>query len=122
MEVWAHRGRTSAKQAGNSRLNLLYASHLGVTGLEADICFTRDRQIIIYHPGSTTPDLSQMLSKDIMNSVPNNIMYLDEFLLLFKDLRDIKCCLDVKQNSIHLVSKAVDAITKHNLQDRIYLT
>ena len=122
MEIWAHRGRTSSKQFGNSHLNFLNASRLEITGFEADICLTRDQKIIIYHPGSTRPDLSQMQSQDMVNSIFGmGVMDLD-FFLNFLKTSGMYCCLDIKQYSPKLVREAVKGITEHGLEDKIYLT
>ena len=121
MEIWAHRGRTSPEQLGNSLRNFLHISRLEITGFETDICFTLDQKIIIYHPGSTEPDLTQMLSTDINNSI-FNVMYLEEFLDLIGTMPDLEYSLDIKQNSEDLVMRTIQAIIAKNLQNRIYLT
>lgn len=121
MEIWAHRGRASPNQLGNSTSNFIASINLGVTGIETDICFTADKKIIVYHPGSTHPDLSKMNWRDIDNSI-FHITTLSEFLNLIRADRRISCCLDIKQNSKELVEKIVWEIGYRRLQDRVFLT
>ncbi|MBI2065162.1 MAG: glycerophosphodiester phosphodiesterase [Candidatus Yanofskybacteria bacterium] len=120
MEVWSHRGRTSQKQLGNSYTGFLSLNNMEITGIETDICLTKDREVIIYHPKSVTPDPKLLTLEEIRYSI-FDIMDLDLFLLYLK-YSQVCCCLDIKQNSNHLVEMAVEAIVRHGLQDRVYLT
>lgn len=120
MEIWAHRGRTSQGQIGNKLSNFLSVYNLGITGLETDICLTKDGKIIIYHPRSTTPDLTSMTWDEIRCSAPD-VIDLD-FFLYFLEIFEMYCCLEVKQYSPKLVREAVKGITEHHLEDKVYLT
>jgi len=121
MEIWTHRGRFSPYDPGNSLNNFIANYRLGVTGIEMDASFTADGRIIIYHPGSTYPDLSKMKWQDINNSI-FSVMTLTEFLSLVRSYPKILCCLDLKHNSEKLVEKIISEISYRGLQDRIYLT
>ena len=122
MEIWSHRGRTSSDELGNSFRNFMTAYYSGVAGIETDISLTADKKIIIYHPGSTRPDLALMNWRDIKNSIFNNVADLNAFLNLLSGLSGIKCCLDIKQNSEELVEEAVKSVLRKKLKDRIYFT
>jgi len=121
MEVIAHRGRISPHEFGNSLNNFISAYNIGVNGIETDISLTADKKIIIYHPGSTRPDLTKMNWNDINSSI-FKVMNFSEFLNLLKSLPNISCCLDIKQNRRELVIKAVETVLDEGLQNRIYLT
>lgn len=121
MEVWSHRGRTLPDEFGNSLKSFLTAYNLGVTGIETDISFTIDEEVIIYHPGSTEPNLVRMSWRDIENSI-FNVIDLNTFLNLLAACPGIMCCLDIKQYSEELVRKAVEAVVEKGLEDRIYFT
>ena len=121
MEILAHRGRASPDKLGNSENDFMSCYHLGVDWIEADACLTADKKVIIYHPGSTRPDLSKMTWQEIDNSI-FKILDLNSFLMLLRAFRDIKCCLDIKQNSKELVRKLVENIIRTGMQDKIYLT
>ena len=120
MEIWAHRGRTSKDQLGNSYDNFLSVYNLGITGFETDICLTKDGKVIIYHPGSTRPDLTSMTRDEINGSILS-AMSLSFFLDFLKSSK-MHCCLDIKQYSPKLVREAVKGITERGLEDKVYLT
>lgn len=121
MEVIAHRGRILPYEFGNSLKSFISAHNLGVSGIETDISFTADKKIIIYHPGSTRPNLVDMTWNDIDKSI-FDVMSLSEFLELLKSLPNITCCLDIKQNSNELVEKAVEMVLDKGLHHRVYFT
>lgn len=121
MEIWAHRGRSEIDELGNSFKSLITAYRLGISGIEVDVCFTSDQKAIIYHPGSTKPDLTHLTWPIIENSI-FNVMSLDSFLDLATTLDDLQFCVDLKQNSDSLVETIIQAITDRGLQNRVYLT
>lgn len=120
MEIWSHRGRASPNELGNSLKSFITAYGLDVTGIEADICFTTDNRIIVYHPESTNPDLAKMSWNDIDKSI-FNVLELYEFLDLIKSFNGTKCCLDIKQNSKRLALEAAEMIIRKGLQNLVYL-
>lgn len=121
MEIWAHRGRSEIDELGNSFKNFVASYRLGIRRIEIDVCFTLDKKAIIYHPGSTKPDLTSLTWPVIENSI-FNVMDLDSFLYLATTLDDLQFCIDLKQNSNYLVETVVKAITDRKLQNRVYLT
>ncbi len=121
MEIWSHRGRSEIDELGNSFKGLISTYRLGISGIEVDVCFTEDRKAIIYHPGSTKPDLARLTWPVIENSI-FNVMDLNSFLDLVATLDDLQFCIDLKQNSHYLVETVVKAITDRGLQKRVYLT
>lgn len=121
MEIWAHRGRPSPDRPGNNRNDFILSHNLGVTGIETDICFTADKKVIIYHPGTLTPDPAKMTWKDIEAS-RIDILKLSDVLIMLRSFQDLQCSLDIKQDSTELVREAVRAISAHRLEERVYLT
>ncbi len=121
MEIWSHRGRASPNELGNSSNNFMASHHLGVTGVEKDVSLTADERIIIYHPGSTYPDLTKMTWRDIEDSI-FDVMTLSGFLNLMRSYREILCCLDLKHNSKKLVEEIVWEIGYRGLEERVFLT
>lgn len=121
MEIWAHRGRSEIDELGNSFKNFIASYRLGIYGIETDVCLTLDQKPIIYHPGSTKPDLTHLTWPVINNSI-FNVMDLDSFLDLATTLDDLHFCIDLKQNLNSLVETVVKTITDRGLQNRIYLT
>ncbi|MDP3696901.1 MAG: glycerophosphodiester phosphodiesterase [Candidatus Taylorbacteria bacterium] len=121
MEILAHRGRVSPDKLGNTRSDFISCHLLGVDWVEADACLTADGEVIIYHPGSTRPDLSKMTWPEIERSILN-VLDLNNFLTLLKAFRGIRCCLDIKQNSEELLRKLVETIIRMGMEDIVYLT
>jgi glycerophosphoryl diester phosphodiesterase len=121
MEIWAHRGRSEINELGNSFKNFISSYRLGISGIETDVCLTLDQIPIIYHPGSTKPDLTHLTWPVIENSI-FNIMSLDSFLDLATTLDDLQFCIDIKQDSLYLVETVIKAVTDRRLQNRVYLT
>ena len=121
MEIWAHQGRSEIDELGNSFKNFIASYRLGISGIETDVCFTADWKAIIYHPGSTKPDLTHLTWPVISNSI-FNVMDLYSFLDLATTLNDLRFCIDIKQDSLYLVEIVVKAVTDRRLQNRVYLT
>lgn len=122
MEIWAHRLRPTPFDFGNSLAGLRMLKQMGIGGVEADISFTTDKEIIIYHPGAMKPDLTTLTWQEI-TSIRFPVMNLTDLLeFMITDKPGMKCCLDIKQNSKELVKKTVELITLHGLEDEIYLT
>lgn len=124
MEIWAHRGRTSPLKLGNSVTDFMACYRLekkGLTGIETDVCLTADGKPIIYHPGSTVPELTNMAWRDIADSI-FDVLPLSTFLSHLRSYSKMPCCLDIKQNSRELVEKVVDTVAERRIQDRIYIT
>ncbi|MDO8496107.1 MAG: glycerophosphodiester phosphodiesterase [bacterium] len=121
MEIWSHRGRSEIDELGNSFKGLISTYRLGISGIEVDVCFTEDRKAIIYHPGSTKPDLTRLTWPVIENSI-FNVMDLNSFLDLATTLDDLRFCIDIKQDSNDLVETIVKAVIDRGLQKRVYLT
>lgn len=121
MEIWAHRLRVSPIDFGNSLAGLRMLKQMRVDGVEADISFSKDKEIIIYHPGTLSPDLITLTSQEIV-STKLPIMTLRNLLEFMKAKPGLKCCLDIKQNSKALVKKTVDLMTYYELENKIYLT
>lgn len=121
MEVWSHRLRVGPIDFGNSLASLRMLRQMEVAGVEADISFSRDKEIIIYHPGDMKPDLTTLTWQEIIATRFPMIRLGDllEFLLIKSGM---KCCLDIKQNSKELVKKTVELITWYGVEDQIYLT
>ncbi len=97
------------------------AQCLGVTGIEADISFSLDKEIIIYHPGTTEPDYTKLTWKEIQTT-KFPIVRLSDLFVFLKNSPQLQCCLDIKQNSKELVRKTIVAIIGFGLEERVYLT
>lgn len=121
MEIWAHRLKVDPIDFGNSLTGLRMLRQMGVDGVEADISFSKDKEIIIYHPGALKPDLISLTWQEIV-STRFPVITLQDLLEFMITKPRMKCCLDIKQNSKALVKKAVETITWHGLEDEIYLT
>lgn len=104
MEIWAHRLRISPIDFGNSLAGLRMLRQMRVAGVEADISFSRDKEIIIYHPGAMKPDLTTLSWQEII-SIKFSIISLEDLLEFMRVKPGMKCCLDLKQNSKELVKK-----------------
>lgn len=121
MEIWAHRLRIGTIDFGNSLAGLRMLRQIGVAGVEADVSFSKDKEIIIYHPGALSPDLTTLTWQEII-STRFPIITLNDLLEFMVIKPGMKCCLDIKQNSKELVKKTVESVTWHGLEDDIYLT
>lgn len=121
MEIWAHRIRQKPQDVGNGEDGLIALYNLGIRHFETDTTYTPDGKIIMYHHGSTYPDVSKMTWPEIGRSI-FKIMTLSDFLNIFKSCRGMLCCLELKLNSEQLVEDVVSAIMGRGLQERIFLT
>jgi glycerophosphoryl diester phosphodiesterase len=125
MEIIAHRMRGSPDQIGNSERSFHGLRNImrncKEISVETDISMRDDGRIIIYHPGTITPDPLKMGWSEIQNSVLN-IMPIEDFLKLLVCFPQIICYLDMKQSSSKLAARIIKAIAVRNLEERIYLT
>lgn len=121
MEVWAHRGRTSPTELGNSSKNFISCYSLGVTGIETDVSLTADGRMIIYHPGSTYPNLTKMNWHDIDWSI-FDVMTLSQFLNSLRAYKKLSCCLEIKSDSKKLIEQIVGDIEYRGLEERVFIT
>ena len=121
MEIWAHRGRASPDKLGNSINDFMSCYRLNISGVETDVSLTTDGRPIIYHPGSTQPDLTKMTWREIQNSI-FDVLPLSSFLSSLKGYSQMSCCLDIKQDSEQLVEEIVKAVADQMLQDRVFVT
>jgi len=125
MKIFAHRGGKNAVAhdlffAANTLINFDAAISLGATGIEADICLTKDRQPIIYHPKTLEPSPQRMnwpAVRELYSFIPS----LAE-LFRFMSGRQAQCLLDLKQQSEELVRLVVTGINKYNLHDKVFIT
>jgi len=121
MEIWSHRSRVNLIDFGNSLAGLRMLRQMRVDGVEADVSFSKDKEIIIYHPGSIKPDLVTRTWQEIIaTKLP--IINLTDLLEFMISKPGMKCCLDIKQNSKELVKKVMELVTFYDLEDQIYLT
>lgn len=120
MDIIAHRLRIKPGQIGNNRENVADLRSMGIEWLEADAIFSADGEIIVYHPGSIQPDPT-LVSK-IFTEYSIKIMPLKDLLGLLAIFPNMKCLIDIKQNSPELVEKIITMVTNRSLQDRVYLT
>lgn len=124
MKILAHRGRTSPGMPGNTIDDLQDAAWLGVDFVETDICLTKDRVPIIYHPGSTYPDCSLYTWQELISlrkKLPPFITW-EEIFYFQRIYPDIKICIDIKKHSFDLIDWIVSKIINQDLQEKIYLT
>ncbi len=123
MEIWAHRGRSQPIHFGNTLSDFEMAQCLGITGIETDISFSLDKKIIIYHPGTTEQDYTKLIWETIQTQITKPpVMRLDDLLIFLKNNPKLQCCLDIKEDSMELVRKALVAIISFNLEERVYLS
>jgi len=121
VEIWAHRGRSQPTDFGNTLSDFKMAQCLGVTGIETDISFSLDKEVIIYHPGTTEQDYTKLTWKEIQ-ATGFPIVRLSDLFVFLKNNPRLQCCLDIKENSKELVRKVVVAIIGADLEERVHLT
>ncbi len=105
MEIWAHRGKTAPENLGNNLNDFRVCADTRITGIETDIRLDSGKRVIIHHPGTKF-----------------RLLDLENFLDFLQECPDLECSLDLKQDSEELVDKAVCAVTRRNLEKRVYLT
>src|SRR3989344_1938689 len=131
-EVWSHGNSILRSPISNPNpMGLIHppntigafktAVNMGVDGIEADICFSKDKQLIIYHPGTLKSDPRTMDWKNIKEYCPNMTLFY-EILNLLVSHQYLKCLLDLKENSTELVDAIVTELKSYGLQDREFLT
>jgi glycerophosphoryl diester phosphodiesterase len=121
MKVFAHRARLNPLELGNSIRNFVSALNTNITGIETDVCFSSDKRMMIYHPGSTDPDLQKLKWQTISGSI-FNVPLLDVFLEMLKAYPEKICLLDIKNNSKELVERIIITLEMKNLAEQVYLT
>lgn len=128
IEIWAHRGRLVPSLPGNTLLDFLEVSKLGIHGIETDICFTApnkdgSQQPIIHHPNPKYPDDPSNIKWSHFKFRPKiKVLCLDNFLIFLSTHPNLFCFLEPKENNEKLMGVIVQKIAEYGLEDRIYLT
>ncbi len=132
IEIWSH-GNRSILLPDNRALNFgvvwgpntiksfWAAKEIGVSGIEADICLSFDKELIVYHPGSTKTDLQGATLKEIQSLYPN-VPSFDDLITFLIGFRHLKCILDLKTDSPELVEAVVKKLQTYELRERVFLT
>lgn len=125
LEIWGHRGG-KIQSAGNSLADntsgaFKMAYDCGVDGVEADIDQTRDGEPIIYHLKTLKPDPINLDWTEVKSRYPF-IMHFEDFLFFLSNHGNIRCSLDMKNDSEKFLKKLILRIKAANLQERIFIT
>lgn len=126
MEIWAHRGLimqsyiNGRRHRGNTIFDFKGAYDCGVHGIETDIAMSMEGEIIVYHPGTLTPDPLNLPWSEAKKIHPG-LIRVGTLLEFLKDRPSLQCCLDLKQNSQRLAEKIAERIILANLEDRVFL-
>lgn len=117
-EVYAHQGGSFPP---NSFYAFGVAERTGANGIETDVCLTTDGKAIIHHPGTLNPDPADLTWARINEFYPH-IPDLDAFFVFLHYHWQLKCLLDIKQNSQALVKIIVCKMKEGDMYERVILT
>jgi glycerophosphoryl diester phosphodiesterase len=137
-KIFAHRG-FSSKYPENTMPAFEAAVDIGADGIEIDVQFTADKQIVITHDemldrttgtkgfvyNSTYDDLKMLdFSKPLEGFAPTRIPLLSELLELLKD-RDTLLNIELKNSVLEyegLEKAVIDMAKEYNMLDRLILS
>ncbi len=122
-KIFVHRGGdfNRKKIPPNSLRAFEESCAIGANGIETDICFSKDGEPIICHPGLLNPDPSKMRWKEI-RKYHNFILHFNDLIEYLIRRPSLRCLLDLKINSDKLVEIICDSLEGMDLRDRIFLT
>ena len=92
---------------------------MGVDFIECDVCLTKDNQPIIYHPGTIIPEATSGTLEELRGK---NIAHFGRLIELLCTYPQLKCLLDLKQDSKGLVETMVKMVKASDMFNRIYFT
>ncbi len=139
-KIFGHRG-FSGKYPENTMLAFRKAVELGIDGIELDVHFSKDKELVIIHDelidrttngtglvaDYTLKELKEFDASATFTGVygKNEIPTLREYFELVKDLPNFVTNIELKTgvNEYHGIEKAVlDMINEYNLKDRIIIS
>lgn len=126
MEIWAHRGLVMQSyengrwHPGNTIFDFKGAYDCGVHGIETDVAMNTEGEVLIYHPGTLTPD-PLSLSWPEASKIHPGLIRIESLIEFLKTRPDLQCCLDLKQNSQRLANKVAERVILSKLEDRVFL-
>lgn len=121
-EIFAHRGGYFGRQ--NTIENFLRAYSFPIDGIETDICFSKDLVPIIYHPGTLSPDPTQLRWQEIRTKYPF-VPCLEDLVQFMLKAQEFKCLLEIKEGlpgAYSLVELIIEAFSAHDLLNQVYIT
>ena len=106
---------------GNTMSDFKKAYDLGVHGIETDVLFNKDGDLIVYHPGTLTPDPTNLSWLEARKKHPD-LLQLGHLLSFLHSRPDLKCCLELKQNSSRLAMKVAESVIYFEVEDQVFIT
>lgn len=127
MEIWAHRGlvmdsyTNGRRHQGNTRFDFQRAYDCGVHGIETDVLLNKNGDIIVFHPGTLIPDPIGLSWLEAKKKHPD-LLPLGHLLSFLESRPDLKCCLELKQNSVKLAMEVARRVIYFRVQNQIFIT
>ena len=121
--VFGHRGAPDLKME-NSMESFNIAIQLGVDGIELDVMFSKDKQLIIYHDWTINNNLISELTYNQIKSYNPEVPLLED---LIKDVckKNIIINIEIKSNQLlsnQIEKTLIQIIYKYNIQSKVIIS